>query len=320
MILQVLRSMREAGVLGMNRRNAEYIMNWNARSLFPLVDDKFITKQLAMKHSVPTPTLYYLIEGHGDVARLESKVENHKEFVVKPARGSGGSGIVLISDRHASGFVKQDGTVIHREDLSYHIFGILSGIHSLEGLEDRAMIEELLHPDPIFSAITFRGVPDIRILVYRGVPAMAMVRLPTRASDGKANLHRGAIGVGIDIARGATLEGVHGESVVSRHPDTGNPLAGIEVPHWDKMLLFAAEALEMTRLGYLGVDLVIDREKGPMLLEMNARPGLRIQIANRAGLRHRLDLIDRAPPEVFEKPADRVAWAKEAFRDGVVKS
>jgi len=313
MIFQAIRSLRESGILGMNRRNAEYIMRFNSRSDFPLVDDKLITKQLAEEYHIPTPLLYHLIEYHGDVDGLEGKLGDRREFVVKPARGAGGSGIVLITDRTEKGFIKQNGEVISPDDLSYHIFGILSGIYSLEGLEDRALIEGLLHPDPVFAAVTYRGVPDIRIIVYRGVPAMGMVRLPTKASDGKANLHRGAIGVGIDIGKGVTLTGVHHAGVITHHPDTGNPVADTRVPYWERMLLIAARAMEMTHLGYLGVDLVIDREQGPMLLEMNARPGLRIQIANRAGLRDRLDLIDRAPREIFETPESRVAWALDNF-------
>ena len=134
------------------------------------------------------------------------------------------------------------------KDLTYHISDILSGIYSLEGLEDRAFIEGLVHPDTVFDAVTYRGVPDIRIIVYRGVPAMGMVRLPTQASDGKANLHRGAIGVGIDMAEGTTLTGVHRSGVVTHHPDTNHPVKGIQVPYWKRMLLIAAKAVDMTGL------------------------------------------------------------------------
>jgi alpha-L-glutamate ligase-like protein len=233
--------------------------------------------------------------------------------VIKPARGAGGSGIVLVKGHTVGGFIKQNGEVILTKDLTYHISDILSGIYSLEGLEDRAFIEALVHPDTVFDAVTYCGVPDIRIIVYRGVPAMSMVRLPTRASDGKANLHRGAIGVGIDMAEGTTLAGVHRSGVVTHHPDTHKPVSGIQVPHWERMLLIAAKAVDMTGLHYLGVDLVIDQERGPLLLELNARPGLQIQIANQAGLLRRLELIDKAPPEIFETPEIRVAWALDIF-------
>jgi predicted ATP-grasp superfamily ATP-dependent carboligase len=45
-------------------------------------------------------------------------------------------------------------------------------------------------------------------------------------------------------------------------------------------------------LGYLGVDIVLDPRRGPLLLEANARPGLAIQHANAAGLVPRLQEIE----------------------------
>jgi alpha-L-glutamate ligase-like protein len=310
---KVGRYLEELGILGMNRRNSEYIMQFNPRSFFPRVDDKVLTKHLALDHQIPTPPLYHIIEYHGDMAGFEKALSGRRQFVVKPARGSGGGGIVLVTDRLSEGFVKPSGEVISGEDLAYHISGILSGIYSIEGLEDRALIEGLVIPDPIFAAITYQGVPDIRIIVYRGVPLMAMVRLPTRSSDGKANLHQGAIGVGIDMKSGRTQRGVHRSLVINRHPDTGNPVSGIAVPYWEKMLWMAARASEMTGLGYVGVDLVVDESQGPLLLELNARPGLAIQIANQDGLYGRLKKIDQGPSGMFETPETRIAWAMEAF-------
>lgn len=316
MIFMAFKQLRTAGVLGMNRRNAEYIMRYNPRQAFPLVDDKVLTKRLAESHDLPTPPLYLVIEHHGDISGLSTALSDRREFVVKPARGAAGSGIVLIVDRNAEGYVKSSGEVITLEDLAYHISGILSGIYSLEGLEDRAIIEGLIHPDPVFAAVTYRGIPDIRIVVYQTVPVMAMVRLPTRASDGKANIHLGALGAGIDIGTGKTLTAVHRSDVVTHHPDTGNAIEGIVVPYWNQMLLMAAQAPDMTGLGYLGVDIIIDRDRGPVLLELNARPGLAVQLANRGGLWARLKQIDKAPPDIFATPETRVAWAMERFTAG----
>ncbi len=313
MIFNALRKFRRAGILGMNRRNAEYIMHYNPRSRFPLVDDKVLTKKLAGEHGIPTPTLHYVIEHHGAIANVENAIKGYQQFVLKPARGAGGSGIILITDQSREIFVTQSGREIPRDAFKYHISSILSGIYSLEGLEDTAIIESLVKPDPVFEAVTYEGVPDIRIIVYMGVPVMAMVRLPTSASDGKANLHRGAIGAGVDMNKGITLTAVHHSQVITHHPDTGKPVSGFSIPHWEKMLDVAARSHDMTGLGYLGVDLVIDRTMGPMLLELNARPGLAIQMANRSGLHGRLKRVERAPREIFATPETRVAWAREAF-------
>ena len=314
MIFRMARQLREAGVLGMNKRNAEFIMPSNPRSLFPRVDDKVLTKKLAGEHEIPTPLSYHVIECHGDISTLEEKLGDQNQFVVKPARGAGGSGIILIMDRQGQTFITQSGKAFSREDFVHHLSDILSGIYSLGGLEDRVIVEALIHPEPVFAAVTYQGVPDVRVIVYRGVPVMSMVRLPTRASDGKANLHRGAIGAGIELHSGLTLTAVHRSQVITHHPDTGNPVSGIRVPYWDSMLLMAARAWNMTGLGYIGVDMVIDRDRGPLLLELNARPGLAIQMANRSGLLKRLEWIEKAPAAIFASPEFRVAWAREAFK------
>jgi alpha-L-glutamate ligase-like protein len=314
MIFDGFSRLRKAGVLGMNVRNAKYIMTYNARSAYPLVDDKVRTKRLAEKIGIPVPKMYHLVENHGSIAQLPLILKELFEFVIKPARGSGGSGIILIRDHTEAGFVTQSGKVMTMDDFAYHISSILSGIYSLEGVEDVAIIEALIHPDPVLAEVTFqKGVPDVRIIVYRGVPVMAMTRLPTQASDGKANLHRGAIGAGIDLSTGMTLSAVYRSRIIQKHPDTANPVSGIHLPHWDKILQMAAMVTDVTGLGYIGADFVLDRDRGPVLLELNARPGLAIQMANQSGLRKRLDMTDGASSEVFLSPSSRVAWAKANF-------
>jgi alpha-L-glutamate ligase-like protein len=313
MKIKAYSNLLKAGVLGINRRNSDYLLKCNPRSAYPIVDNKILTKKLAVEHNIPTPEIYHIIERHGEVSGLGKKLEGRQEFVVKPARGTGGHGIILLTGRSGKDLVKQDGTILSFKDLSYHIQDILSGIYSLGGQEDSAIIEALVHPDQVFTSITYKGVPDTRIIVYRGVPVMGMVRLPTRASDGKANIHRGALGAGIDMETGKTLEAVHHSSVITNHPDTGNRISGIQIPYWRKILMMATVAFDMSGLGYLGADMVIDDKVGPVLLELNARPGLQIQIANKAGLVPRLLRVDTAPEHVFADAESRVTWAMEMF-------
>ena len=170
-----------------------------------------------------------------------------------------------------------------------------------------------MHFDPVFADVSYQGVPDIRVVVYRGYPAMAMVRLPTRASDGKANLHQGAVGAGVDMGSGVTLEGVLNDEVVDEHPDTGALVAGLQIPQWEFILETSAKGYEVTGLGYLGVDMVIDRDRGPLILEMNARPGLNIQIANWSGLADRIARIDEIH-DVLASPLERAAIARREFK------
>lgn len=288
----VARKLKAAGVLGLNRRNADYILPWNERSRYPLVDDKLLTKRLATQAGIAVPELYGVVEFEHEIRDLPVLLQKYAEFVIKPAHGSGGDGILVIAGRARTLFRKAGGEFVTEAQLEHHVSNILSGLFSLGGHPDKALIERRVQFDPIFEHITWQGVPDVRIIVYRGVPVMAMVRLPTRMSDGKANLHQGAIGAGIDMATGVTLSAVWGNDVVGEHPDTHHPVTGVEIPGWRNLLGIAARCYELTRLGYVGVDLVLDAMQGPLMLELNARPGLNIQIANRCGLLKRLPLVD----------------------------
>lgn len=306
-------ALRKRGILGLNARNRAYIMRRNPRRRYPLVDDKLMTKRLAIEAGIAVPKLFGVIATEHDLAGLGKLLKPHSEFVIKPARGSGGSGVLVIDGRRRDLFVKPDGRGLPLAEIEYHASNILSGIYSLGGVPDNAMIEYRVRVDPIFDPVSYQGVPDIRLLVYRGMPTMAMVRLPTRQSDGKANLHQGAVGVGVEIATGITTTGVWHNRTVTDHPDYGVPLSGIQIPNWPQLLELGARCFELTGLGYLGVDIVLDRTYGPLLLELNARPGLGIQIANRSGLKLRLDAID-AIEDMPGTPEARVALATELFK------
>lgn len=304
----VAGKLRQSGVLGVNERNVHFISRLNPRRYFPRVDDKVLTKQLALDAGMAVPELYGVISHQSEVRNLAAIVADRDSFVIKPAQGSGGDGITVITGRskHREGRYRTSGGILMTGgELGHHLSNIVSGQYSLSGNPDRALIEYCVKFDPLFAEVSYQGVPDVRVIVYRGYPVMAMVRLPTRTSEGKANLHQGAVGAGVDMSSGETLSGVLRNAVVEEHPDTGAQIAGLYIPHWDFILQSAARGADVTVLGYLGVDIVIDSERGPLILEMNARPGLNIQIANCAGLAQRLRRID----EIFEPDADPVARA-----------
>jgi len=280
--------LRELGILGMNRRNIGLIGTYNQRCNYSIADNKLATKSAALSRGIPVPELYSTVERQFQVRAVDEQIQALSSFVIKPAQGSGGKGILVITGRDGDQFIKSSGALISISDVKRHISNILAGLHSLGGRNDVAMIEALIDFDPSLKDYSFEGVPDIRIIVFRGVPVMAMMRCATKASDGKANLHQGAVGVGIDIGSGQTVAAVQQSALIAEHPDTGIGFDGLEVPYWSQVLNLAAGCASMAGLGYLGADIVLDRLRGPMLLELNARPGLAIQVANQAGLRHRL--------------------------------
>ena len=286
-------ALRRLGILGMNRRNISFIGDYNPRKNFRFTDNKLETKSAALKLGIPVPELYGTITHQFEIKHLTKQLASLDSFVIKPTQGSGGKGILVITKRSGELFVKSSGVEVDSRDIKHHTSNILAGLHSLGGRNDSAMIEALIDFDPVLRDYSFEGVPDIRVIIFRGVPVMAMMRCATRVSDGKANLHQGAVGVGLDIGTGQSICAIQHNQVVGVHPDTGVVFSALAIPYWEQILQLSASCANMTGLDYIGADIVLDRIHGPMLLEVNARPGLAIQIANKAGLRERLAEADR---------------------------
>lgn len=284
--------LRRRGVLGMNARNAGPVLGHNPRALFPLVDDKLQFLELCIRIGVPIPSVFAVFERHGDLRHLRETLDAAPDCAIKPARGSSGRGIVLLTGVAEGGYRRHNGSVATVAELRRHVADVLSGLYSLGGRPDRAIVQQRLRTHPALERISYRGTPDVRVLVYRGEIALGMLRLPTLESAGRANLHQGGVGVGVDVGSGTTTRAVWRGRVVTRHPDTGEALGGRMVPDWPAVLAMARTVARATGLGYVGVDVVPD-VGGPVALEANARPGLAIQTATGVGLRGVLDEIDR---------------------------
>ncbi len=304
--------LNKVGVIGMNRRNVELIAQNNPRRLYPLVDDKLQTKRVTEEVGIAVPTTIGVARTQYHVGQLGEFLRDLKGFVIKPSKGSGGKGILVITGRDGEDFVKPSGSRVTLKELQHHVSSTLSGLYSLGGKTDVAMIETLVEFSDVFDGFSHEGVPDIRVILYRGYPVMAMTRLSTRESDGKANLHQGAVGLGIDIATGRSLKAVQHGKPIEHHPDTGRKLSELKVPYWETLLNLTSRCYDVTGLGYLGADIVLDKKLGPLVLELNARPGLAIQIANGMGMRPRLALIN-SQCDIERNAEERVAYVMEVF-------
>lgn len=317
----IFRDLKEMGILGINNRVGRYILRHNKRANYPLVDNKVLTAQRAEAWGIATPENYMVVENYGSLKNIHTKLLNYESFVIKPANGSQGNGIIVIKEIIKEETKNGDIRILCRrsndklmdiEEVKHHISGILSGLYSLAGQSDTAIIQAKIDKHPIFDLYSYGGIPDIRVIVFEGFPVMSMVRLPTKASDGRANLHQGAIGAGLNLSNGWTNNAVIRNQVVDIHPDTGHHLMGLKLPFWREILELAARCYDMVELGYLGADIVLTPDHGPILLELNARPGLGIQIANLAGLVPRLEKISKeAPKNLLAK--ERADYAMKNF-------
>ncbi|MCP5533776.1 MAG: alpha-L-glutamate ligase-like protein [Akkermansiaceae bacterium] len=313
--------LRDLGVVGINMRNARFLLPNNPRRLYRLVDDKLQTKALAEAEGLSVPETFAVIRTPHDASRIERILDKRYSFVIKPSRGSGGKGVLVIDEREGDLFIKPSGAVLTRDEIRHHVSNILAGLFSLGGQRDCALVEYRVRPAKLLTDLSYQGAPDIRCVMLHGYPVMAMLRAATKESDGRANLHQGALGIGIDIATGVTVRAVHHGKPVTKHPDTGVDLIGIQMPEWNKILDIAVTCQEMTGLGYLGVDLMIDEEIGPLMIEVNARPGLAIQMANGIGLLRRLEPVVK---QHKENPGaghyEKIAFSKHHFASKIRKA
>ncbi len=296
-------------VLGMNARNFSYIRAYNPREVIRLVDNKLKTKRVLKNAGLPVPETYKIFRRPEQVRNFDFK-SLPDSFVVKPNSGFGGKGVLVVFGRTKKGFLRSDGGLLTEEQLKLHILNILEGTYSLNGVSDTAYIEERIKPDRSLKRLAYRGLPDIRVIVFKLVPVMAMLRLPTVESRGRANLHEGAIGVGIDLGTGVTLDGYRGGRRYRVLPHSKVKIRGKKIKFWEEILLLASEAAAAVSGGYLGIDIALT-ERGPLILELNARPGLGIQNVNQIGLRERLLKLRKVEVETTEKG---VRLGRELFR------
>lgn len=298
-------------VLGMNARNFLFIRPFNKPSAKKNADDKLETKKILLENGIATPSLIATFYTRKNVRTFNWELPLNG-FAVKPARGYGGSGILAFKNWKNGSGTTVSGQEYTIKQLESHIFNILDGAFSLQYLPDAAFIEELVAQSPFFKKIAPVGLADIRVIVFRQVPVMAMIRIPTQQSFGKANLHLGALAAGIDLATGITTNALNNMQLIYFIPDSKKKTAGIKLPYWNEILLLAAQTQAAIGLGFVGVDLVIDAKRGPLVLEVNARPGLKIQNANLASLRTRLERIEDMD---VPSPKRGVALAQTLFAE-----
>ncbi len=303
------------GILGINARNLLYISPFNQEISVEIADDKLKTKAFLSARGIPVPKLLATVSNRAELSKFNF-AKLGAEFVLKPNLGFGGQGIIPIYRKINQSYVGPKNQQYEREDLLNHIKDILNGQFSVTDKPDKAFFEKLIVSDDIVGMYSSGGLPDIRIIVHNLVPVMAMLRIPTMESEGKANLHLGAIGAGIDLAKGEITHLIHKGKIVKEIPDKG-PIKGLKIPFWDDILRIACQSQLASNLGYMGADIALDKQQGPVLLEINARAGLGIQIANLAPLRKRLEKLEGVEVKTVDKG---VRIAKDMFGYSIEKN
>ena len=278
-------------VLGMNRRNLGYVYPNNPRKYFEFANNKLLTKKTLQKHGLRVPETFLSVSSFYELQKLETALRRYSSFVIKPSSGSGGNGIIVISDYKDGSWVSISGKAYTFAQIKKHIADIVFGVYSF-GLNDVAIIEERIIQDKGITLLSPQGLADVRMINYRGSNVKAMLRIATEASDGKANLHQGGVGVAIELIDGVTFSAQIEREDVTHHPDSGVSLLDVTIPYWDEILSLCEETAKVIPMDYLGIDIALS-EDGPVILEVNARPGIEIQNISNEGMIEALLAVDR---------------------------
>ena len=310
-MLQLLRTVSRE-FLGLNRRDRDLVARYNPRRLAHDTIHKLHTKTLLQACDIPVAETLAVYRFQHEIKQFVRHAADWKDFVIKPAQGTGGGGVIVVAGRQDQAFVSLGGGTLSARTLENHLSDILNGVYSLNHRYDEAFVERRLRAHPALARLSFQGLPDVRVIVFQGIPLMAMLRLATRRSQGRANLDNGGLGVGIDLVSGETSGAISRRRWVVEHPDTRLGLSGVQVPEWEGLVHIATRCADATGIKYLGVDVVLDVDRGPCVLELNARPGLLIQLANRRGLRPLIEAVERRVPQNLSV-AERVALGRALY-------
>ena len=278
-------------LLWQNARNLDYIKEYNTKFARKLADSKLKTKNFLKEHNIDVPKTIAILDSHDQIVdSIFEKIE--LPFVVKPNGGFWGKWILVFDKKDSSwNFITNDWKVFSKKELLNHFWEILDWFYSLSWNRDKVIIEKKIELDEEIELLWKFWLPDIRIITFNMVPVMAMLRVPTKQSKWKANLHAWACWVWIDIWTWKLTFITSHWKIIKSIPGIWD-VRGLKLPKWEKALFLAVKAQQVTKIAYMWCDIVLDKRDWPLILELNIRPGLEVQVANMAPLKDRLEKVE----------------------------
>ena len=171
-------------VLGINARNLLYIKPSLTKRVARILDNKILTKKTLAKVGIPVPKTFAAISSTKELSEFVGE-DLPSSFALKPNRGLGGEGILIIFGRkkensqnipaigisdpvssrimrifskqtHEPTWVKADGNAVTLSDIKNHILNILDGTFSLGNFPDTAFFEERIKILKLFKNYSYK--------------------------------------------------------------------------------------------------------------------------------------------------------------------
>ncbi len=241
-----------------------YIQYFEDKAIFNKKFDKFVKRDWVM---VGEGMLYGDIEGTAlteddKVAGVDlegfKKFLSDKEYImVKPIDQSCGHGIEKIK-------------VADRDPEELYDYLLRSG---------KPLCEEVVVQDETMSLLNSSSVNTIRVTtILKDGDAKIVSGCIRMGRDGNIvdNFNSGGLGVIYDRKTGIVIsDGFdRARNVYETVPESGIKLKGFQIPQWENIVAMIKEAaLVVPQVGYVGWDVCVSRDHGPLLIEGNSFPG-----------------------------------------------
>jgi len=298
-------------ILGLNYRNLK-LQVYNQKEAINFANNKLKTKHFFSVRGIPVPKLMGIFKNREDVNKFDFANLN-KDFVIKPNQGAEGKGIIPFKERKGDKFITISNKELTTNELKNHIINITQGIYN-NGNKDTAFFEQRIKNSPELEEITYKGLPDVRVICFNQIPVMAMLRVPTKESDGRANLAENAMAIGINLSNGEPSYYYYNGKITKKDPLNKNSIK--RVPNFIRVLQIAVKCSQLSKLKLAGCDVAFNEKNEPCLIEINARPGLKIQLANKDSLKERINKIKDLKPKSIN---ESIEIAMSIFGDSYKK-
>ncbi len=270
-----------------SKRRLKQIQNrYNPAYRAPLTEDKALFYGLCRGYDLPVPEIYAVFHPTGgwagerllptrrDAWAAFFDTSEMESFAIKPSRGTYAKGLRLIhrtpaglvdnKGRAVSGAELYDGMAENREYSSFVVQELVQNDPELGRLTDATALQTarcltVIDPDGEFKLITV---------------ALKIIR-PGNISDNFDFGQSGNFLAAVDVDSGQVgdvmlmQDNGLGLRTIEKHPETGLPFAGFQVPHWPEALrVLEAAARKFLPVRMVGWDLAF-APRGPVFLEGN---------------------------------------------------
>lgn len=142
------------------------------------------------------------------------------------------------------------------------------------------LFQSALVPDPVMARIAGPAIGCVRVVTVNDgtgpKPAYAVWKMPAPAAMSDNFWQAGSLLAHLDLDTGKVLTCVRGTGLraetLSDHPQSGEPVIGVTLPHWAETLKIACDAHAVfPEFGVCGFDVAVTAD-GPRVLECNDNP------------------------------------------------